>query len=115
MKEDIFDFDVLARGNFIDNATGGDSFRIEVITLRLNHIAFGEYLTSEYDNSPEHYNTQAEYEQHKVKKEHDRISWKKRIVDMLGLYEVVDYTGVTITEAQTEVFTVVHTERLRSN
>jgi hypothetical protein len=113
MKENIFDFEVLARGSFIDSATGGDSFRIEVITLRLNHIALGEYLTSEYDNSPEHYNTQEEYEQHKVKKEHARISWKKRIIDMLGLYEVVDYTGATIAEVQSEVFTVVYTERLR--
>jgi hypothetical protein len=112
MKENTFDFDVMARGNFIDTGTGGVPFRIEAITLRLNHIAYNEHLSFESFDPPECYNTDAEWEQHKAEKQQARIAWKKAIVDRLGLYEEKGKADVTITEAMSEVFTVVFMERL---
>jgi hypothetical protein len=112
MKEDAFDFDVIARGNFIDTGTGGDIFRIEAITLRLNHIAYNEYLSFESFNPPECYSTDVEWEQRKAEKQQARIAWKKAVVDRLGLYGEKGAADVTITEAMSEVFTVVFMERL---
>jgi superfamily II DNA helicase RecQ len=107
-----FDFDVLARGSFIDNAAGGDAFRIEAITLRLNRAAFDEYLDSECSNCRECYDTDQEWKQHKAEKEQKRMAWEKTVAGRLGFSVEKGKTGVAITQAHSEVFTVVYTERL---
>jgi hypothetical protein len=115
MKENIFDFDVMARGSFIDNATGEDLFRIEAITLRLNSIALNEYNDSLGHNAPECYDTHEEWMHYRARKDGELAAWKKKVLDMLGLYEEQDKAGAAITQAQTEVFTVVLIERIPWN
>jgi hypothetical protein len=117
MKENIFDFDVMARGSFIDNVTGGDTFKIEMITIRLNYIALNEWLDNSSFGPPECYNTDAEWEQHKAEIEQARIAWEKAIIDRLGIYEEQGKTSVTITQSPliTEVFVVFCSERISSN
>jgi hypothetical protein len=112
MKDNIFDFDVMARGSFIDNATGGDSFLIEAITIRLNHIALNKWQDSVIYSCPEAYNDRAEWEQIKAKKDQARAAWKKMVIDSLGLRQEEGKANVTIIKAMSEVFTVVYTERL---
>lgn len=112
MREDIFDFDVIARGHFIDSATGGDPFMIEAITIRLNHIAFNQYQDYTCFGPEEAFRTDAEWEQHKAEKEQGLVVWKKTIVDKLELFIEKRRTSVTITQAKAEVFTVIYTERL---
>jgi hypothetical protein len=104
MKENVSDFDILARGSFIDNGTGGVPCMVEAITIRLNHIALGEYLWQN-PSPPECYKTDTEWERHKAVKEQARAEWKKTIASRLSLPE--GKGGVSVTEAESEVFTVV--------
>ncbi|MDR0719465.1 MAG: hypothetical protein LBF78_07500 [Treponema sp.] len=110
MKENIFDFDVMARGSFIDDVTG--PFKIEAITLRLNHVALDEYNDSLGHNAPECYNTHEEWMQYRARKDGELAAWEKKVIDMLGLYREQGKTGVVITQANSEVFTVVFIKRI---
>jgi hypothetical protein len=112
MKKNVFDFDVVARGSFIDNATSGDPFLIEAITIRLNHIAFNTWLAPGAYGCPEDYKELAEWEQSKAEKDLARAVWEKTVIDSLGLRREEGKESVTIIQAMSEVFTMVYTERL---
>jgi hypothetical protein len=117
MKNNEFDFDVIARGSFLDHDTGSlDSsgrqkvYSIEAITIRLNHIALNDWLLSEILNVRECYVAGPEgdrkWEEHKAEYKARRDAWKKAVVNKLGLD--TDAGSVCITQALSEVFTVVY-------
>jgi len=116
-----FDFNILARGSLIDDlrAPGYPKslFKIETTTIRLNHIALNEYLgdciTSncrECYVDGEEGDKQWEQRQADVKANYN--AWKNKILFMLGIALVDDKASAVITQAQSEIFTVVYTVRI---
>ncbi len=106
-----FEVQLLAKGSFIDNATGNDkAYLVEAFTIRLNYVALKGWILSETMNCRECYTTAEEWEAHKAERESRREVWKTKVVESLG---IDPSTGsVCITQAQSEVFTVVHIREL---
>lgn len=106
-----FALQVIAKGSFIDNGVGyGKSFQVEAATIRLNHIALNAWLLSEMSNTRACYEDgpegDAQWEAHKKEWAERRRVWEAQVVGTLG---IDPNTGsVSITQAQTEVFSVVH-------
>ncbi len=106
-----FVIQLLAKGSFIDNGTGdGHSYLIEAYTLRLNHVALNAWIMSGTLNCRECYEDgpagDAEWEAHKAKYAERRKVLKVQITEALGIGE--DDGSFSITQAQAEIFTVVH-------
>lgn len=102
-----FALQVISNGAFIDNGTYVDSsYLVEATTIRLNHIALNAWIMSQTMNCRECYDTNEEWEAYKAEIEERRKAWKAQILEALE----VDSTkgSVTITQSQSEVFTVVH-------
>jgi hypothetical protein len=115
-----FDFDVIARGAFIDDLRCGgvypeSLFRVETITLRLNHIALGDYVDSIVSNVRECYADGAEgdteFKLHKGEYQRRRDVWEKTIIDRLDL-ETGEEAGVFVKQVQSEIFTVVYIAKI---
>jgi hypothetical protein len=121
-----FEFDVIARGSFIDDLRSGGAypesiFKVEAITLRLNHIALGDYHDSMASNVRECYPGGAEgdkeFELYKEECHRRRKVWEKTIIDRLGLEtgeetEKVD-RRVVIKQVGMEIFTVVYIAKMK--
>ena len=108
-----FEVKVISEGWFVDTAVGpGASFLVEVYVIRLNHVALNDYILSGTMNCRDCYDTDEEWEEHKVEYEARRNEFNKRVVD--ALYLNPDRVGgsVKITQSQSEIFTVVHTRKL---
>lgn len=106
-ESDAFVAQLIARGAFVDNGTGdGGPYLVETFTLRLNHVALNAWILSETMNSRDCYNTDEEWEEHKAEYKARREAWNKRIIGTLGIDP--DAGSVKITQAQSEVFIVVH-------
>lgn len=101
---------VIAKGAFIDNGTGnGKSYMIEATTIRLNHIALNDWILSECFNTRDCYEDGqeglAQWGEHKAECAERRKVWKAQILEAL---EIESTKGsVSITQSQSEVFTVV--------
>jgi hypothetical protein len=110
-EDDNFAIQLMAKGSFIDNGTGSDcSYLVEAFTLRLNHIALNAWILSETFNCRECYDTNDEWEVHKAEYNERRNVWNKQIVDILEIDS--DAGSVSITQSQSEVFTVVHIRKI---
>jgi hypothetical protein len=116
-----FDFEVIARGAFIDDLRSGGAYpkslyRVETITLRLNHIALNDYNLSIVGNVRECYSDGAEgdkeFESHKEEYRRRRDVWEKTIIDRLGL-ETGKGIGVFMGHVESEIFTIVYTVRMK--
>lgn len=105
-----FAIQVMARGSFVDTACGKNNFVIEATTIRLNHIALNEWNGSQNHNCRECYEDgpdgDLEWEAHKKERTERFDSWTRKIKNDLGISP--DDKGITITQAQAEVFSVVH-------
>lgn len=102
---------LLAKGAFVDSSAGDDgSYLIEAFTLRLNHVALNAWILSETMNCRECYNTDEEWKEHKAEYKARREAWNKMIINSLGLEP--NEGSVSITQAQSEVFTVVHIRKV---
>jgi len=101
---------VIAKGEFVDNAGGGCSFLVEATTIRLNHIALNAWIMSNTMNCRECYDTNEEWEAYEAEIAERRKAWTAQIVEALG----IDSTkgSVSITQSQSEVFTVVHIRKI---
>ena len=103
---DEFDVEVISRGSYLDNSTGdGKTWKIEVITLRMNHIALNKWLLSECLNCRDCYSTDEEWQAHRAEKKAEREAWAAEITNILKIGEA---GGVSITQSQSEIFTLVH-------
>lgn len=110
-----FALQVISKGAFVDNGTWVDSsYLIEATTIRLNHIALNTWILSECFNTRDCYEDgekgDAEWKAHKAEYEGRRKAWKAQIIQAL---EIDTAKGsVSITQSQSEVFTVVHIRKI---
>ena len=101
-----FAIQVISKGSFVDNAGGGSSFLVEVTTVRMNHVALDAWIMSATMNHRDCYDTNEEWEAHKAEYVERR---KAVIAQMVEALEIDSTKGsVSITQSQSEVFTVVH-------
>lgn len=102
-----FAIQIMSKGSFADNSTGNDkTYLVEAYTLRLNHVALNAWILSETMNCRECYDTDEEWEAHKAKYKDRRKTFEKKIIDALSID--ASRGGFSISQAQSEVFTVVH-------
>ncbi len=99
-----FDFEVITEGSFEDAG-----YTISTIVIRLNPAAMNEYIMSLNMNCRECYETEEEWEKHKAQKTAERMAWERKILDRL---KFTGDTGYSITEAVSEIFTVVLFENI---
>ena len=107
-----FAIQVISKGAFVDNGTYADSsFLVEATTISLNHVALNAWILSECLNTRDCYEDgekgDAEWETHKAEYEERRKAWKTQILEALEIEIDPDKEGVSITQSQSEVFTVV--------
>lgn len=115
MDKDTFDLQVLARGSYIDNATGdGDAYLVEAITVRLNHVALNAWGLSAVMNCRECYKSgeagDAQWQEYLARQKARREAWEMEVMAALGIDP--DAGSVKTTQALSEVFVVVHIRRL---
>lgn len=109
--KDGFEIQLLAKGSFIDSATGNNRvYLVEAFTIRLNYVALNDWFLSQTSNCRECYDTDEEWEAHKAEYETRREQWNKRVVSALGIDP--EAKGVNIAQVVSEVFAVVHIKEL---
>ena len=112
LKQNKFAIQLIAKGSFVDSGVGnGCSYLVEAFTIRLNHIALNAWILSEMMNSRDCYSTDKEWEAHKVEYKTKRKAVHDQILKILDINP--DTEGISITQAQSEVFTVVHISELK--
>ena len=112
---DDFAIQVIARGAYIDEGSGADKiFAIESTVIRLNHVALNTWIMSRMGNCRDCYvdgeEGDREWEAHKAKMEEESEAFKAQIIYDLGI-DTTD-SSVCITQALSEVFTVVHIRKI---
>ncbi|EGW36431.1 hypothetical protein [Desulfosporosinus sp. OT] len=112
-----FVIQVIAKGAFVDNGTYVDSsYLVEATTIRLNHVALNAWILSECFNTRDCYEDgekgDAEWKAHKAEYEERRKTWKDQIFEALELEIDTENEGVSITQSQSEVFTVVRISKI---
>jgi len=112
-----FAIQIISKGAFVDNGTWVDSsYLVEATTIRLNHIALNDWILSECHNCRECYEDgekgDTQWKAHKTEYEERRKAWKARIIEALKIEIDPDRESVCITQAQSEVFTVVHIRKI---
>lgn len=118
IKKDDFALQIIARGSYLDaEAGGGATYMVEAITIRLNHVALQAWLLSETMNSRDCYEDgkigDAQWKSHQEEYNRRREAVTDQILDALGINIDPGNEGVSITQAQSEVFTVVHISRTK--
>lgn len=106
-----FAVEIIATGSFIDVPGGlSDSiYHVETKTIRLNHIALGEWGVCEIVEEPEDFEEIGEWKRYYDEKKELRENFENKIRHALG------YDGLgrfTVTQVLNEIFTVVATKRI---
>jgi hypothetical protein len=110
-NSDTFTIQLIAKGSFVDNSAGStNTYLVEVFTLRLNHIAFNEWLLSEMLSKHDCFNTTKEWEAHKAKYKARRDTVNMKIIEALGIDP--ESGSVSITQLLSEVFTVIYIRKM---
>lgn len=114
---DTFALQIIARGSYLDTPFGDETtYSVEVITIRLNHVALQKWILSECFNTRNCYEDgeagDAQWKAHKAKQTKLREQWKARVLVALGIDLNPESEGISITQSQSEVFTVVRISRL---
>ncbi|MGD9567500.1 MAG: hypothetical protein AB7V48_04160 [Sedimentibacter sp.] len=113
-ERNIFAVQLISKGSYVDDVNdgvdSGKSYLIETYVIRLNPTALNDWILSEMMNSRDVYDSNEEWEAHKVKYKNRRNTVNNKIINSLGLNEVSG--GICITQSQSEVFTVVHVREL---
>lgn len=109
MKE--FAIEEIATGSFIDIPGGlSDSiYHVETKTIRLNHIALGEWGVCEIVEEPEDFEEISEWRNYCDEKIELRANFENKLRHALG-YD--DWDRFTVTQVLNEIFTVVAMERI---
>lgn len=105
-----FSVQLVAKGAFVDEAAGERPYLIETYTLRLNHVALNDWILSECFNTRDCYEDgaagDAQWAAHKAERTKRRETWRNQILEALEIDPCTG--GITITQCQSEVFSVVH-------
>ena len=105
-----FAIQVISKGSFVDNAGDGHTFLVEATTIRLNHVAQNAWIMSQTMNCRECYDTNEEWETYKSEITERGKVWKTQIIEAI---EIDSAKGsISITQSQSEVFTVVHIRKI---
>lgn len=106
-----FIVELISKGSYVDTGSvNGSSYLVEAFTLRLNDVALNAWILSETFNCRQCYETQKEWEDHKAKYKAKREAWNNQII---GVLDIDPNAGsVSITQSQSEVFTVVHIRKM---
>lgn len=107
-NENHFDFQVISSGEFLDSPPGyeGDTFLVKTETIRLNPIAMNEWGKAQVLNSRYTYETVEQWEAYKAMKKERMNIFEKKIAEALRIDTNME--SLCITQALSEVFTVVH-------
>jgi DNA-directed RNA polymerase subunit RPC12/RpoP len=119
IKSDEFALQVVAKGSFIDQVEdfiGAQKFVVETVTVRLNPAALNGWILSDMANTRECYEDGSEgdkqWEAHKIEYAERRKNWEAQVVNALGIDINSDSDSISITQAQSEIFTVVHIRKI---
>ncbi len=118
MDDEKFAVNVIARGSYIDQPYGDndDRYRVEVVVVRLNHVALNEWLMTHDHNSRECYANgligDCEWAVHLDEKTQSAEAWKLKLLAATGIKLKPEGEGISITQAQSEVFTVVRIRKV---
>lgn len=106
-EQAAFALQILAKGSYIDaGCSPRKLYQVEAITIRLNAGAFNTWLLNREAPDRECYETAKEWETAKLEKTKAFESWTKDVISALDLD---GFEGsVHISQADAEVFTVVH-------
>lgn len=109
MNNDKFEVKLIAKGSFVDSEPG-NLFLVETYTIRLNHIALNDWLLSECHNCRECYIDgevgDAQWKAYQAERAELRKMWTDQIIAAIAIN--VGEGSICITQALSEVFTVVH-------
>lgn len=114
-----FAVEVIARGAYIDQPYGGEDecFIINTITIRLNHVALNEWILSQMLNVRECYEAgekgDREWEEHKAEYKRRGEEWKAKVLAALDIKAEPEQESITITQALSEVFTIVRIREIK--
>lgn len=121
IKSDGFALQVVAKGAFVDQVEdflGTQKFVVETVTVRLNPAALNGWILSHmantrgcYEDGPE---GDKQWEAHKIEYAERRKNWEAQVVNALGIDIKSDNGSISITQAQSEIFTVVHIRKMES-
>ena len=100
---DDFGFEIITEGSFVD-----EGLNISTIVIRLSCTAMNDWIITSIVNDRESYKTDTEWEEYQDIKEAERKAWERKILDKL---QVKTIEGYCITQAVSEVFTVVIFEK----
>jgi hypothetical protein len=108
-----FAIQVISKGAFVDEGTrNGSSYLVEATTIRMNHVALDAWIMSGTMNHRECYDTNEGWEAHKAEYAERRKAVIAQILAALDLEVESDKEGVSITQSQSEVFTVVRIRKI---
>lgn len=96
---------LITKGEFLDCVKSSDGvikYRCAATVIRLTPQALNEWILSEPSNSKDFFETAEEYEKYLADKEKARNDLYRSIVKALG----IDNKGVTVTQNESEIFTV---------
>lgn len=112
-RENEFAVQTISTGAFLDNdpGYGGKVYLVETSTIRLNHIALNEWLFSQVNNCRECYETDQEWQDYLAQKEIKAQAFKDKIAAAVGYDPAAG--SVSITQAVSEVFTIVHIHEVK--
>ncbi len=112
-RKDEFAVQVVARGAFLDNdpGYGGKVYQVETATIRLNHIALGEWQDSRINREPDDFDTDEEWGKYldgqlKIIRDMDR-----KIAVAAGFPPIPDNADPIVKQVLGEVFAVAYIHR----
>lgn len=119
IRSDEFALQVVAKGSFIDQVEDfmeAQKFIVDAVTVRLNPAALNGWILSNMANTRECYKDgpdgDAEWKAHKAEYAARRKNWEAQVINALGIDINRDTDSVSITQAQSEIFTVVHIRKI---
>lgn len=109
-RKDEFAVQVVTRGAFLDNdpGYGGKVYQVETATIRLNHIALGEWQDSRINREPDDFDTDEEWGKYldgqlKIIRNMDR-----KIAAAAGFPPIPDNADPIVKQVLGEVFAVAY-------
>jgi len=109
-RKDEFAVQVVARGAFLDNdpGYGGKVYQVETATIRLNHIALGEWQDSRINREPDDFDTDEEWGKYLDGQLKIIRDMNRKIAVAAGFSPLPDKADVHVTQVISEVFAVAY-------
>lgn len=100
-----FAVQVIAKGAFVDQPSeGGKTYLVETATVRLNHVALGEWNISSVDR--EWFGTEEEWEHCKAEKRALLQEFREKLARAVGFAPGPGKENISVEQVVSEVFAV---------